>query len=360
LTVSRWGGIIIGAMGLSSTAVSFPPSKEQEQASVSQERIAVAFVCNHKFIRGLLVVLWGICVSCSKGKSLVFHILDTGLTAKDRKRVERLKEHFPHLDLRVTFHTIDMARYAHVPTWRGSRIAFVRCYLPEILPEEDFVIYSDSDVFWRRDIAELWEQRKPQTMLWAVPDGSGLMDYSSGEKRNADFAKLGKSVVPEHYFCGGLLMMNLRALREEGFIRRMEDFLSKHADKLRFPDQDLFNLFYPHPQTVLLDWRWGEFSVAYGKRECASPRVIHYANDAPWTRAPSLAGMFWWEDLRDACSAVGWFSQGLFARLQVYRHQFLRTPVGFFLCRWFFLLINRKLFKKRWYALHPEAIKKWQ
>ena len=350
----------MGAMGLSSTAVSFPPPEGQEQASVSQERIAAAFVCNHKFIRGLLVALWGICVSCAKGQSLVFHILDTGLTAKDRKRVERLKERFPHLTLRVAFHPVDLAHFAHLPAWRASKIPFVRCYLPELLPEEEFVIYSDCDVFWRRNIAELWAQREPQTLLWAVPDGSNLMKYSSGGKRQTDFAQLGKNVAPEHYFCSGLLMMNLRALREEGFIRRMEGFIAKHADKLRFPDQDLFNLFYPHPQTALLDWRWGEFSVTYGKRECASPRVIHYANDAPWTRAPSLSGMFWWEDLRDACSAVGWFSQGLFARLQVYRHQFLRTPVGFFLCRWFFFLFNRKLFTKRWYALHPEAITNWQ
>lgn len=265
-----------------------------------QAPIAVACASDHAYFCGLLVTLHSLCSYASPSVPLRLHVFDAGLTSEDRAVLEAFPERFPGRSIDMRLHAVDATTYGAFPAWRGNHVAYVRLMLQESLADEAFVIYTDVDTLWLRDVAELWEQRSEGHLLWAVPDGSGLRHYSSGQARAIAFSALGYEIAPEDYFCSGLLMMNLRRLREEGFTARCAEALQRFGERLAFPDQDLYNLLCPPPETCLLDPMWGEFSAAYGLRGTEAARVIHYANAAPWRRKrPTAANTLWWDWLAD-------------------------------------------------------------
>ncbi len=328
--------------------------KKDDVKEALSELIPVACVSDHRYVCGLLTTLWSLCRAASGRESICFYIFDLGLTSGDRRAVERLLASFRNVSARAVFHVAGEERFKAFPPWHGSWGPYVRLILQDELPAVDFAVYTDLDTLWLRDVGELWALREADVPLCAVPDGSGVGHFSGGARRTSALNMLGASLSAKEYFCSGLLLLNLRLLRAEGFTQKAFDFLSRHIHVLKFPDQDCYNFFFPFPGARLLDWRWGEFSAAYGWRERNTPRVIHFANDAPWLHAPSLPGALWWRAYAHACAAAGRPWCAAYAWMQAVRHAVLATRVGFVLCRWPFWLINRKLFYKRFRRFHPQ------
>ena len=263
-----------------------PPSAEPP--------ISVSCASDHAYFCGLWVTLHSLCAHCAEGHALRLHILDGGLTAEDRAALATLAWRFPGKTVEVRIHPVDQSSFRSLPKWRGNHVAYARLILQDLLQDEDYTLYTDVDTLWLRDVSELWALRD-DTPCKAVPDGSCLPLYSSGKDKAQAFRALGVEIRPENYFCSGLLLMNLRVLREMGFTQRWMQLLSDNPSSLSFPDQDLYNLILPYPLTKPLDWRWGEFSATYGLRPIDGPRVIHYANAAPWTHKASAVTMLWWD-----------------------------------------------------------------
>ena len=200
----------------------------------------------------------------------------------------------------VIFHKSSIADYEHLPSWRGNYATYARLILQDLLSDEDWTIYTDIDTLWLRDIGELWAMRDPSYTLAAVPDGSGFLEFSGAKRAVSEFAAHGRNIAIDEYFCAGLLLMNLKSLRETDFAGKCAEFLSKRKDLLWAPDQNLYNFMFPVPKTRLLDPLWGEFAQAYGRRGTLAPRVIHYAYSAPWVRnMMTPPQLIWWKYLHD-------------------------------------------------------------
>lgn len=256
--------------------------------------ISVSCASDHHYFCGLLVTLHSLCAHARAGVTLRLHVLDTGLTEEDHTLLKNVEQQFSNKTVEVYFHSVSTEQFTQMPAWRGGYTAYARLILQDLLIDEDFTIYTDVDTLWLRDIAELWDARDEHA-IQAVPDGSGWQIFSSGGFKVSKFAEHGVTIEPQNYFCSGLFLMNLRRLRELHFTDLWQTLLKNHPEMLEFPDQDIYNLLLPVPETRLLDPLWGEFAVAYGLRDLTLPRVIHYANAAPWTHKVSAIGMKWWE-----------------------------------------------------------------
>ena len=319
--------------------------------------VSISCATDHNYFCGTLVTLHSLCAHAASVQSLRLHILDSGLTEADRATLSRLQEAFPEKTITVQFHQVDLRRFSSLPPWRGGYAAYARMCLHELLPDEDFTVYTDVDTLWLRDVGELWDKRDASVVLHAVPDGCGLRWYSSGIQRAQVFEKQGITIQPEYYFCSGLLLMNLALMRDDRFTERYFNLL-KHqgGDWLTYPDQDLYNVLYPVPITQLLDFRWGEFPIAYGLRGMSLPRVFHYVKGAPWKRETplSLVTMLWWQYLKEK---VGFESLGADAKRFERRYRALdltfglgRHPLGRYLTP---SLLNSKLFRKSQDRINP-------
>ncbi len=314
--------------------------------------ISISCASDEAYYCGLLVTLHSLVSNAAEGTALVCHVLDTGLSDASRDDLSRRLAAIPGRAATVQYHKVDVSRFEGLPTWRGGHTAYVRLMLQDILADEDFTVYTDIDTLWLRDVNELWDMCGRTPVLAAVPDGSGLADLSSGNSTASLFAAHGRAIDPASYFCSGLFLMNLRELRARDFSNRWMAFLRENPDLLEFPDQNLYNWFFPVPDTLLLDWRWGEFSTAYGLRGTAEPRVIHYARQAPWKKKISAVGMLWWNYVRENLGGT-WLGAAARRRWLVFR--ILRNPVVFTMLYGFAALLNRKVYRKRREALFPEV-----
>lgn len=315
------------------------------------DRISISCASDEAYYCGLLVTLHSLVSSAAEGSSIVCHVLDTGLSGESRRDLPQRLAAIPARTVTVEFHTVDDGVFEGLPKWRGGYTAYVRLLLQDILADEDFTVYTDVDTLWRRDVRELWNMRRNVPVLAAVPDGSCLTELSSGRSTAALFAQRGRNIDPSAYFCSGLFLMNLKELRTRGFSSRWMSFLRENPGLLEFPDQNLYNWFFPVPDTRLLDWRWGEFSTAYGLRGTHEPRVIHYARQAPWKKKISAVGMLWWNYLREN---LGDTRFGASARRRWLVFRILRNRLVFNLLYGTVALFNRKVYAKRRQAIFPE------
>jgi lipopolysaccharide biosynthesis glycosyltransferase len=237
--------------------------------------IHIALGANSRFAPGLLVTAASIAAQAS-GDRLVFHIMDSGLSHRDRDDLKSVLS-----DIRpkaqICYLKIDTGLFKGLPPWRGGYSAYERLLLHEALPDVDYIVYSDVDTYWGRDVAELWAMREPNHSIWAASDS---LDCDRG---NA-------------YFCSGVYLMNLQRLREIGFTAKMIEYASSH--ELVFPDQDILNAMLG-PESVLLSSVWDMQEAAEWNDAFAEPCVIHYTRNKPWlnsTRSPvNFVTQPWWD-----------------------------------------------------------------
>ena len=89
--------------------------------------------------------------------------------------------------------------------------AFYKLLIPQVLPKTiNKVVFLDPDTIVNLDIKELWKTRLGKTLLGVVPEAN------NGVNTEKAFLLCSEgTVAPEDYFNGGVLLMNLRFLRDE-------------------------------------------------------------------------------------------------------------------------------------------------
>ena len=141
-------------------------------------------------------------------------------------------------NIRIDFHKVEESAFhsAKMPITltHVTKEAYYRILLPNVLPLGELrTIYMDVDVLCvRKGIKELWE-----TDLHGNPIGA-VLDDDTGWKRG--LIGLSKGM----YFCSGLLLMDLAALRSGGYVEKLVSTMQSHSDKLIWMDQDVINIVF--------------------------------------------------------------------------------------------------------------------
>ena len=319
---------------------------------MEDKTISVTLGGDHNYFIGIYVTAHSVCNAAAVGTSLLLHIFDAGLDDEDRRLLQSLEGAFSDRTVRVHIFKPDLSPFACLPKFHGSYATFARLLLQDILPDEDWTIYTDVDVLWRKDVNELWAQRDPAHALLASPDGSGFEAFSHGaELARTRYPELGGK-APEKYFGAGILMLNLKKLREIGFVRKVIELAPKVGDRFKYSDQDFYNFLLPYPEAKLIDPRWNIFACHWGTYGTDN-QVIHYAGWVPW-KNPKVRRviMEWWEYL----AAIGWDRLG--SRGEEYRSAYVRAQAEYrALCNpltlAFLRLFRPKLRRKRMLRIVP-------
>lgn len=211
--------------------------------------VHIALAADHRYLPGLLATLASMLLSASDKSRLRFHILADGLTEEDERAVSALAARCG------AAHPVDFIRppmdriRAVFKAYKGSHAAFLRLYLCEFLPDEEWVLYADVDTLWFRDPCALWEERDPSVSLLWSPD---VPSIAEGVRRYS--LKFNPRFDVSRYACSGVVLMNLRRMREGGFLARCEAFVEKWGTPF-FVDQDILNTVCLD-DAKLLDRRW--------------------------------------------------------------------------------------------------------
>ena len=195
-------------------------------------RIRVCFSSDDNYVQHLVVALQSVVVSRRSDDELEIYILDGGI-ALEKKTL--LYEMAQREQVVIHFVAVDGKKFLDAPiqTVQGTHshvtlATYYRLLLPELLPHVDKVIYLDCDLVCRSSLAELYAQDMGTGWICGVVD--------IDEKRHTE--RLGL----ERYVCAGVLLLNLKAWREEGVQEKCMAFIYDHADVIVLHDQDVLNV----------------------------------------------------------------------------------------------------------------------
>ena len=153
---------------------------------------------------------------------------------------------------------------------------YFRLFIPDMFPEYDKGIYIDSDVVVPGDISELYNHELGDNLVGACADKS-VVDVPELAK----YMEEAVGVSKYEYVNSGVLLMNLKAMREKEFSKRFLELLNKYHFDCIAPDQDYLNAMC-NGKILYLDEAWDAMPTD-GKEPLPNPKLIHYnLFQKPW------------------------------------------------------------------------------
>ncbi|MDR0980242.1 MAG: hypothetical protein LBL85_00355 [Methanocalculaceae archaeon] len=177
------------------------------------------------------------------------------------------------------------------PGWPPS--AFLRIFSPDLLVNLDWIIYLDGDIVVNTDLAEIWNKDWWEEKF-AVACCS---DHEPEYWKNSRLRYCKKVGIPiEDYFNSGVLLMNLRKIRDDyTIVESTKEILTNHPD-LPLPDQDILNIIFANDIRFLPE----KYNLPAGldQGDCYKSSCIHYIFcEKPWRDIDYPAAKEYWKYL---------------------------------------------------------------
>ncbi|MDO5294514.1 MAG: glycosyltransferase family 8 protein [bacterium] len=239
-----------------------------------QEVIPIFFTIDNAYAPYLDVALRSMIANASKKEKYKIIVLYENVTADSLSKIATVVQE----PFEIEFH--EMRNQIEGLTDRKENrlrcdyftmTIYFRLFIAAMFPEYTKGIYIDSDVVVPGDISELYRIDLGDNLLAACPDRSVVnipelaryMEYAIG-------------IPKTDYINSGVLLMNLKKMRETKFIEHFLYLLNTyHFDNVA-PDQDYLNAIC-HGKILYLEECWDAMPPEGGKEMVlAEPKIIHY------------------------------------------------------------------------------------
>lgn len=221
------------------------------------DQIHIVLASDENYRPGLEVTRASILRSCTAPERLVWHVYGAGDLAG-----------------------LDVSAFG---AWNcGSKMTYLRLFLPELLADVDRVVYSDVDTIWNRDVCELWDGvarggGEPPAICWV-----------------RDFRSI---ATHDKYGCAGVCVMNLKKLRAFRLSEKARAYVEEHGTP-PYVDQDILNALLKD-DCALLPSVWNAMGDCSNLPKAGEKCVYHvtgvgrhFHDKAPPTYPPQY--LYWW------------------------------------------------------------------
>lgn len=168
-----------------------------------------------------------------------------------------------------------------------SRAMYMRLLLPHLLPADVArVLYVDSDTLCVGPIDALFEVDLGGAVVGAARDPYTRRFSDNGALPGITEGRL-RLDPRSHYFNSGVLLIDTAAWRDARVTDVALDYIARHADVARYPDQDALN-YALYERWHRLPRRWN-YAMPYRLEtnmggNLADARIIHFVGpEKPWT-----------------------------------------------------------------------------
>lgn len=272
-----------------------------------------------------------------------FYVLHEGITPESQRRLCALVDR--HGNATLTFISVagvldaagivfdDRSFCLGHQSARFTKETLLRC-LPTLVPEFDQfdrILYSDVDICVVDDISDLFAIDLDGRYLAGCRIPAFLADQT------AHFP----AELRECYVAGGIWMMNLRLLREDGMGEKILELMKNPPFRLIWNDQDVMNLacegkvaFLSYRYCSIPFWRsvlepFDFFDVRYPNGELREaifrPKIVHYASTKPWNGACEGADLWhFWHHRSGFPRVVAQDQQG--PNVRIYIFKYMKVP----------------------------------
>ena len=264
----------------------------------NNRRMNIAVALDSNYVRYTYVMLTSLFENQEKDQEIHIYLLQSKLTEKEKQCLEKLVESY-----KGSLYWIEINRSVFekigVVTTKWPLESYYRLMLQDILPEEvERILYLDVDVVVNNSLYEVYNTDFEGNDICACAEFFSEIGFS--DIRDEIFKEYIKEGFT--YFNSGVLLMNIRLMREK---YHLKDYM-KAAEKLKFnlktPDQDLLN--YVHWDSVkIIDMAkynlYARFAhncgVTYEEVK-EQTTIVHFLAGKPWDGKIKHFGIekLWW------------------------------------------------------------------
>ena len=294
--------------------------------------VPVVLSCNESFIEYLGVVLTSLIDNASDTRNYDIIVLESDVSEVSKGRISALGKR----NVSVRFYNMqsilaqlkdfDIHVEGYVPVETYNKI-----FLNEIMQGYEKVIYIDTDIVIRSDIAELYDTELFGKALGASPNIANIHAARlNTEIRDRKFSEYLRNELGverfDHYFQAGVLVLDMTSEKVKDLLRRSLEKL-RQIKKPIFFDQCIFNsIFYGDVHFFSTTWNhvWYLQNYSHLKytlndnlffdyaKSRLDPKIVHYASkDKPTNKFDWRLSSHFWTYLRGSP-----FADSLMAQLQ--------------------------------------------
>ncbi|HEL1582950.1 TPA: glycosyltransferase [Streptococcus suis] len=237
----------------------------------------LAFTVSDSYIDYMGTTLYSIMVHTRKSHVSVY-VLTSDISDYSRFKLQKLEDRFHNLNIHILL--VDAKQFEDLPLNRSHITrpeVYFRMAFASLLPDLDRILYLDSDILAQKDLQPLWETPLDGAYMAAVsePPSEGGFDY----RRSIGMTD------PTYYFNSGVLLMDLKKIREDKIESLLFECGHTIKDKIRLQDQDIINVAL-EGKIKSLDpiYNYGYMERQANLRKEADIVLNHYSLEKPWNR----------------------------------------------------------------------------
>ena len=242
----------------------------------------IALCVNDGYIPYACVTIKSI-IENHKNEVVNIHLLSDYISDKMRNRLDEVVKDSVSTNLHI--HIVnDESLRGLKDTW--SIYAWYRIFLPQVLSNDIHrILYLDADTIVVGNLKELFTLNMDGIAI------AGCIDPVSFN--NQTFTRCGYE-SSKGYICTGVLLMNLDYWREYNLTDEIIYWAQQNSQNIIFPDQDTIN-YLCRDSKIILPLQYGIIGSFFQKSQyyqlpfieelrnaIKSPKIIHYAGQAPW------------------------------------------------------------------------------
>lgn len=273
--------------------------------------IVIALAANDYFIPYSATVIQSIIDNSSDNKNYDIIFLTHNVSDVNKKRIKQMISSYRNFSIRYVDPTELIEGYNFFIRGHFSLETYYRLVLPELLQEYEKIIYLDSDMIVKEDVAELYETDISEYLIAAALDADTAGLYNGYEPNKKEYTdKILKLKNPYNYFQAGTLVFNLKKFRDTYTTKEILEYAVSYNWQLL--DQDILNVLC-EGKVKYIDMSWNVM-VDMEKRRIKDiiklaphwlndlymnarnhPKIIHYAGpEKPWLCPEmDMADDFW-------------------------------------------------------------------
>ena len=264
---------------------------------MKKERINVFFAVDDNYIDFLVITLSSIIDNAlDENYTYNFRVLHNGLSQKSRKRLK----HFNSKRFRISYFNVGdrldaLARNFKLRDYY-TMTTYYRLLIPDTFFTIDKALYLDCDITVLSDLSKLYKTEIGDNLVGAIADASVQI-----VPEFITYVNKALKIKKERYFNAGILIMNLKEMRQTHLLKRVYELSKTTAFKVA-QDQDLLNVICKDRVTYVSP-SWNVMPI--GDR-AVNIDLIHYnLIYKPWKRKDIMYQEHFWhyaikEGLEDA------------------------------------------------------------
>lgn len=174
-----------------------------------------------------------------------------------------------------------------------SSIVFARLFIPELLKSEEKAIYLDCDIIVLKPLEELYNMDLEDKSIGVVLDGK--------KDQKSSLSRLNIN-LDRTYFNAGVMVMDLKRLRENGKFLKTIDYCLNPDRELQLNEQDALNIIFENDYMINdIIWNYTHGNSEENNYTEKEIGIVHFTGDMkPWDcRSYSPYKHLYWKYLNE-------------------------------------------------------------